>query len=186
MFNMFNTGFDCEVAAKASSLKHLPLVSPSLAYILGVVVKLIQKPGAEFEVSLDDGPFDGKKLLLATVSNGRFCGGGFKSSPRARLADGLLDVCFIKNVSRMKFISIVSKYRSGEYIDMESLQDIIEYRRAKKVELRFEKPCNVCLDGEILNTDSLSMHVIPKKLRMLVPKGARFSEAESPSEAVTV
>ena len=39
--NLLNTGFDCEVAAKASELKKLPLVSSSLAYILGVVVKLI-------------------------------------------------------------------------------------------------------------------------------------------------
>ena len=82
MLNMFNTGFDCEVAAKAGELKRLPAISSSLAYILGVVAKLIQKPGANFSVSLDGGEFEEKKLLLATVSNGRFCGGGFLISVR--------------------------------------------------------------------------------------------------------
>ena len=188
MLNMFNTGFDCEVAAKASELKKLPLVSSSLAYILGVVVKLIQKPGINFSVSLDGGEYEEKKLLLATVSNGRYCGGGFKSSPRARLADGVLDLCFIKDISRRKFVSIVSKYRSGEYLDMEKLQSILEYRRAKKVDFKFKEPQNVCIDGEIIKTDSISMSLIPKKLSILIPRGASFTESESESaiEAVTV
>ena len=178
MLNMINTGFDCEVAARASELKRLPGVSSSLAYILGVVVKLIQKPGVSFSVSLDGKKYEDKELLLATVSNGRYCGGGFKSSPRARLADGVLDVCFIKNISRGKFVSIVSKYRSGEYLDMEKLQSIIEYHRAKRVDFKFKEPQNVCIDGEIIKTDALSINVIPKKLRVLIPRGAAFAENE--------
>ena len=179
MVNMLNTGFDCEVAARAAELKRLPAVSSSMAYILGVVAKLIQKPGASFSVSLDGGEYEKKELLLATVSNGRYCGGGFKSSPRARLADGVLDVCFIKNITRRKFISIVSKYRSGEYLDMEKLQSIIEYRRAKRVDFRFDEPQNVCIDGEIVKTDRLSMSLIPQKLSILVPRGASFAENEA-------
>ena len=185
MLNMFNTGFDCEVAAKAAELKRLPGVSSSLAYILGVVAKLIQKPGAAFSVSLDGGEFEDKELLLATVSNGRYCGGGFKSSPRARLADGILDVCFIKNISRRKFISIVSKYRSGEYLDMEKLKSIIEYRRAKRVDLRFAEPQNICVDGEVIKTESVSMNIIPKKLSILIPRGASFAENEAGDEAMS-
>ena len=149
IMNMLNTGFDCEVAARAAELKRKPFLSPSMAYILGVVGKLIKKPGVRFKVSLDGGEYEEKDLLLATVSNGRFCGGGFCSSPRARLADGMLEVCFIKDITRMKFISIVSKYRSGEYLEMKSIEDIYEYRRAKQVKLEFDTPCNVCLDGEI-------------------------------------
>lgn len=188
MLNMFNTGFDCEVAAKAAELKKLPLVSSSLAYILGVVAKILQKPGVSFSVSLDGGEYEEKELLLATVSNGRFCGGGFKSSPRARLSDGVLDLCFIKNISRRKFVSIVSKYRSGEYLDMEKLQSIVEYRRAKKVDFKFKNPQNVCIDGEIVKTDSISLNLIPQKLSILIPRGASFTETESGSdvEVVTV
>ena len=178
ILNMFNTGFDCEVAAKAAELKRLPLVSSSMAYILGVVAKIIQKPGVDFSVSLDGEKFEDKKLLLATVSNGRFCGGGFKSSPKARLADGLLDVCFVKNISRRKFISIVGKYRSGEYLDMEKLKSILEYRQAKRVDLRFSRPQNVCIDGEVVKTESFSMRIIPQKLSILIPRGSKFTENE--------
>ena len=132
-----------------------------------------------FSVSLDGGEYEKKELLLATVSNGRYCGGGFKSSPRARLADGVLDVCFIKNISRRKFISIVGKYRSGEYLDMEKLRDILEYRRAKSVDFRFDEPQNICVDGEIIKTDKLSLNIIPKKLSVLIPRGASFAENEA-------
>lgn len=179
VLNMFNTGFDCEVAAKAADLKRLPAVSSSLAYILGVVAKMIRKPGAKFSVSLDGKKFEKKELLLATVSNGRFCGGGFKSSPNARLADGEMDVCFVSNIPRRKFISIIGHYRSGKYLDMEKLQNILEYHRAKQVEISFDEPSNVCLDGEIVKTDRILMRIIPKKLSVLIPKGASFAETES-------
>ena len=179
VMNMLNTGFDCEVARKASSLKRYPLISSSMAYIMGVVVELVKKPTTGFKI-IADGKEMGEHspLLLATFSNGRFCGGGFKSSPLARLRSGEIDVCLIKNISRAKFVSIVGQYRSGEYLFNKKLEGLIEYFRAKSVEVDFGRERNICIDGEIFTTSKFKLDILPKALNIIVPRGAKFAENE--------
>ena len=180
VMNMLNTGFDCEVAREASVLKKKPMISSSTAYIMGVVKKLIEKPTTGFSISIDGGEMCEKApLLLATFSNGRFCGGGFKSSPLARLKSGFIDVCLSKEISRTKFITIVSQYRSGEYLFNEKLKNIFEYCRAKTVEIDFGKLRSVCIDGEIFDVDRLRLEIVPRALSIIIPRCARFAEDES-------
>lgn len=180
IMNMLNTGFDCEVAREAATLKKKPMISSSAAYIMGVVKKLIEKPTTGFRVSIDGGEFvERSPLLLATFSNGRFCGGGFKSSPKARLKNGFIDVCFIKEITRTKFVTIVGQYRSGEYLFNEKLAHIVEYCRAKTVDVDFGKMRSVCIDGEIFDVDKLHLEIIPSALNIIIPNGARFAEDEA-------
>ena len=44
--NMFNMGFDCEAADMMQKMKKIPFVSGHFAYVLGVLVVLIKKMGA--------------------------------------------------------------------------------------------------------------------------------------------
>lgn len=178
IMNIMNMGFDCEVVRRTGKIKRIPLVSKSMAYILGVVVELIRKPGTKLRVSLDGGEAEEKSLLLATFSNGRYYGGGFNASPKARLQDGLMDVCFIKNISRAKFVSIVKHYRSGEYLDMEKLNDIVDFRRCREATLEFDSAQSVCIDGEIFESDKLELRLIPRGLSILIPRGSSFAEDE--------
>ena len=177
--NIMNMGFDCEVVRRTASLKRLPLISPSFAYILGVVGELIRKTGTRLKVSMDGGEWLEKRLLLATFANGRYYGGGFRAAPRARLQDGMFDVCFVKNISRRKFVSLVKYYRSGTYLDQSQFKNIVEYFRCRTLELQFEKPQSVCMDGEISEQTTLRLEILPQKLRILVPKGSAFAENEA-------
>lgn len=185
VMNMLNTGFDCEVAREAAILKKKPFFSSSTAYIMGVVKKLIEKPTTGFKIAIDGGEFsEHSPLLLATFSNGRFCGGGFKSSPLARLQSGFIDVCLIKEITRTKFVSIVSQYRSGEYLFNEKIKHIIDYCRAKTVDIDFGKLRSVCIDGEIFDVDRLHLEILPRALSIIIPRGARFAENESEGAAI--
>ena len=186
IMNIMNMGFDCEVVRQTEKLKKLPLISKSMAYILGVVVELIKKPGIKLSVSVDGGEAEEKSLLLSTFSNGRYYGGGFNASPKARLQDGLMDVCFVNNVSRMKFISIVKHYRSGEYLDMKKFDEIVDFRRCREATLEFETEQSFCVDGEIFEAKSLSLRLLPRALNIIIPKGSSFAEDEvsAPERAV--
>lgn len=178
IMNIMNMGFDCEVVRQTNKLKKIPLVSKSMAYILGVVVELIRKPGIKLSVSLDGGEAEEKELLLSTFSNGRYYGGGFNASPKARLCDGLMDICFVKNVSRTKFISIVKYYRSGEYLDMKIFDKIVEFRRASSAHLEFDREQTFCIDGELFESKTLDLRLIPRALNIIIPKGSDFAEDE--------
>ena len=179
IMNIMNMGFDCEVVRRTAKIKRLPLVSKSMAYILGVVVELVRKPGIKLSVSLDGGEAEKKSLLLSTFSNGRYYGGGFNASPKARLCDGLMDVCFVKNISRTRFVSIIKDYRSGAYLDMKKLDDILEFSRAREAHLEFESEQSFCIDGELFEAKTLDLKILPRALNIIIPKGSAFAKDET-------
>lgn len=185
IMNIMNIGFDCEVVRQTVKIKKLPLVSKSLAYILGVVVELIRKSGTKLRVSLDGGPAEERSLLLSTFSNGRYYGGGFNASPKARLCDGLMDVCFVRNMSRTRFIGLVKYYRSGEYLNEERFKKIVDFHRCSEAVLEFESEQSVCIDGELIEGKRFELKVLPRALKILIPKGSAFSKDETTAPEVT-
>lgn len=169
--NMVNIGFDCEVVCKTASLKKSPLIPSKLAYIAGLVVTLIKKPGVKADISFDGEEPHSEELLLTTFANGCFCGGGFHSNPLACTSDGLIDRLLVSNISRTRFISLVGDYKKGTHLG-ERFAKIIRHGKAKEVLLSFKKETNVCVDGEVIRTRELRLSVLKGAVNFLVPKGA--------------
>ena len=67
------------------------------------------KVRADGEVINPDG-----KCLLCTLANGQYVGGSFKCAPRAKVDDGLIEVCMIKPISRLRFVKILGTYTEGK------------------------------------------------------------------------
>ena len=97
--NMFNIGFDCNVADMTANMKKKPFVSGPLAYFLSILTALIKKKGAKLKIELDGEEKHSGALLLTSIANGCFCGGGIKSNPLASVQDGLINVNIIKNIA---------------------------------------------------------------------------------------
>ena len=127
-----------------------------------------------------------KELLLATFSNGRYYGGGFNAAPKARLCDGLMDVCLVDNISRRKFICLVAHYRSGKYLDMDKFKEIVKFYRCREAKLEFESEQSVCIDGELFEGKTFELKLLPRALRILIPKGSSFSADETNAPAAFV
>lgn len=167
--NMINIGFDCEVAARTAKLKTSPLVPSNLAYIFGLLGEFIKKSGTAFTCKLDGESLGERRLLLSLFANGGFCGGGFFSAPEASLADGLIDFCFIRNISRFRFLSLVGKYKSGTHLQMKKRDEIFEYGTCREAELSFGQTRRICVDGEIEECDTLRLRIVKDAVRLLVP-----------------
>ena len=71
--NMVNIGFDCEVVKRMVRIKRSPLCPSGFAYILGLVMTLITKPGVKVDISVDGGEYKSHDLLLCTNANGCYC-----------------------------------------------------------------------------------------------------------------
>ena len=169
--NLLNTGFDCEVVVKTSEIKRKKWVPHSMAYGLGVAIELIRKPGVTVELSVDGGEPRELDLLLTCVANGAYCGGGFYSAPRSAIDDGVMDVCFISNLTRRRFISIVSSYKDGTYIDRDDVADIAEYVKCSRLEMKFPQLHSVSIDGELEDYNSILLTVASGALRFCLPEG---------------
>ncbi len=167
--NGINIGFDGNVCIRAHELKTLPGVSGTGSYILGVVQCLALKKGENLKITVDGGLVHDGPLLLTTVANGGFCGGGFESCPRADLSDGLLEVLIVNNVSRTRFVALVPKYKAGKIHDIDPEDgNLYKYYQAKNVVV---EPKNgrmqFVADGEEYETGRLEIEVIKDAINVV-------------------
>ena len=177
--NMVNIGFDCAVVKEAAKLKKKKLVSPGLSYILGVVVVLFKKFGTKMKIIFDDGEVLDREFTLTAIGNGRFCGGGFCAAPRALLTDGLFDVCCIDKVSRLTFISLVSSYKKGTYLENKKAMRVIRHRQVPHFRMEFDSPIPFCIDGEIKGAKNIDFSVAKNAFNFVIPKGSEYRYKES-------
>lgn len=169
--NMINIGFDCEVVCDTVKLKKSPLIPSKLAYMAGLVVTLVRKPGVDMKVSVDGAEARKHHFLLTTFANGAFCGGGFHSNPNASLTDGQLDGLLISDITRRKFLTLVGDYKKGTHLGPK-FDKILKNFKCRAVDMIFDGETNVSVDGEILRFKELHLSVIPEAIQFLVPKGA--------------
>ena len=168
--NMFNIGFDCNVVVQMAKVKKYPFIGGSLAYMLSILITLIKKEGANLIVEFDDGTSYEGHVLLTAIGNGCFCGGGLKGVPHAQIANGLMDICLIKDVSRRTIISLLAKFADGSYLEIEKLKKHITYKKCKSIIIeRTEDNRNLCVDGEVKTMGKKMFEVVPNAVKFSIP-----------------
>lgn len=187
--NIMNIGFDRAVVARTESLRKNPFVLKSFAYTLGVIIELIKLPMESLKITFDDGQAYDNKFLIALFANGKFYGGGYKAASKAIADDGLIDVMIIQPVSRLRFLSFVSKYKRGTVLDTEFGKRIIIHKRVKSLTIEKSSPFDLCFDGEIKSINKASVEIIPKAIRVAVPgipHEIKQNEALAAEEKLTI
>lgn len=168
--NMFNIGFDCNVADMTAKMKTKPLISGSMAYLLSIFAILIKKKGANLEIELDGVKKHRGPLLLTSIANGCFCGGGIKSNPLASIKDGLLNINIIYNISRFKFLTLLPYYMKGTHIKLNNIDNVINNITCKKAVLTpLSGKMKICVDGEIEDAGRTEFHIIPNAVNFVIP-----------------
>ena len=182
--NVCNFGFDTTVAQTMIAVKHKKIIGGKRAYVTGVATAVIKAMRNKCEVYADGEKLNDGTMLLCTVANGRYVGGAFCCAPRSDNADGMLDVCLIKPISRFKFVKILPVYTDGKHLDDERFRDCIVYRRAKQVEVVAPEGFCISLDGEIVANNRFTAEVMAGALQFVVPKKAAKKKAEPETAAV--
>lgn len=169
--NMFNIGFDCNVADLTSTLKQRTFLSGSGAYLAAVAGMFIQKKGAKLKVELDGEVVKDGQLLLTAIANGGFCGGGVYSAPTASINDGKMDVNVILNISRLSFLHKFPYYSKGTHMGLPNLDNFLLFRQCKKAVITpLDDSMRLCADGEIVDAGQVTIEMVPLAVNVLVPK----------------
>lgn len=170
-FNVTNFGFDTTVAITINKERAKSGHGNKNAYTKGVVTALLTSMKNNCTVTADGEVLnpDGK-ALLCTVANGQYVGGSFKCAPRAKTDDGLMEVCLIKPISRIRFVKILTPYTNGEHLEREDMKDIITYRQAKTVSVSAPDGFAYSLDGEIIYENSFTIEMVPGALNFACPE----------------
>lgn len=168
--NMFNIGFDCAVVDKTDQFKRLPLINGSAAYLVSIAQNLILKRGEELRIEYPDGFVYEGKLLLLSLANGCFCGGGIKGLPLASTDDGRMDVSLVRDVPRRTFVKLFPKYQNGTHLDDPRVREILRYTQETSLVVTPKKgSMKLCVDGEISRTGKVRFSMATKAIRFIVP-----------------
>ena len=119
-----------------------------------------------YEASFDGAPAEAGCSYLFAVQIGRTYGGGFKICPDADPADGAFDMCIAHPpLSRAAATFIFLLAKEGHHTGFGK----VELRRARSLNIRFEKPLAVQIDGEKLTGTHFDVSIAPCALRVAAP-----------------
>ena len=169
--NVFSFGFDTGVLKTMNNVKRKPFIGGKRAYYVGIVHALMKSMKTGCAITVDGEPFYTGDILLCTFANGQYVGGSFKCAPRAKVDDGLIEMCLVKPISRLSFVQLIGTYTNGTHLEDPRMKDIRLYTRAKKLTVESGKGLlPVSLDGEVIERKRFTVEVIPGGVSFALPK----------------
>ncbi|MBE7055908.1 MAG: YegS/Rv2252/BmrU family lipid kinase [Ruminococcaceae bacterium] len=174
--NITNIGFDRRVVAATNKVKKTKIIKGSAAYICGVIVTLLQHKKEMLHFKFDDGSEFTKRFLVSIFANASYYGGGFCACPEASLFDGEFDVLIMPPIGRLRFISLVGKFRQGRLMESEFAQKHVFYKKCTKVNITRATPIKYCIDGELLKANEINLEIDPKAVNFVVPADVTINE----------
>ena len=100
------------------------------------------------------------------VANGRYLAGGMKICPEAEPDDGLFDVLLIGDVTKRELVTTLPKIYRGTHLPHPKA----ELLRGREVLIDSPEPLPVELDGEQPGTTPVRFELVPRALRVRVPR----------------
>jgi diacylglycerol kinase (ATP) len=140
----------------------------SCAYAWSILRCLKSYRPEPLEVISDAQEFLGE-VIFAVVGNNVSYGGGINLTPRAKLDDGLLDVCIVPYMGKLEFLRWVPSAYRGEHLR----HPRIIYFQARKVSLSTTSRLELFGDGEFMQELPATIEIVPRALPVIVPVGSR-------------
>ena len=163
-------GLDGEIARRANRLPRWLRAHGGYALSL---------PGAllgfqPFELNLSTAPqqsagdfvsHEKQTLVAAVFANTPFYGGGMKVAPTAKMDDGQLDVCLIRDIAKLKLLGVFPTVYFGKHLGLREVQ----YFSASCARVETDRSLDVYADGEYVCRTPIEIGVAPAALRVIVP-----------------
>ncbi len=155
-------GFDSIVTRYAN--EHARWLNGPLAYTWSLLRCLVEYHPQPLQI-IADGRTLSEDVIFAVVGNNVSYGGGIRLTPRAKLDDGLLDVCVVPYLSRLELLRWVPRAYRGEHLH----HPRIKYLQARKISLCSASRLELFADGEFLQELPAAIEVMPRALRVIAP-----------------
>ena len=155
-------GFDSVVTRFANEQVRRVRGSPRYAWSILRCLKFYQPHRLEIRSDVND--FTGD-VIFVTIGNNRSYGGGVTMAPRARLDDGLLDVCIVPAMSKLELLRWVPAAYRGEHL----AHPRMGYFQTRKVTITSPSRLELFADGEFVQELPATIEAVPNALRVMVP-----------------
>ena len=162
-------GLDGEIARRANALPrwlrahggYALSLPPALLQFRAFDLKLgvAQRVPAEFCLRSH------QPVLAAVFANTPVYGGGMKVAPTANMDDGLLNVCVIRDMAKVKLLTVFPSVYLGKHLGIRQ----VDYFPAARGRIETDRPLDIYADGERVCRTPAEIGVAAQALRVIVP-----------------
>lgn len=156
--NDCGTGFDVTVLDYTQAAKKY--CRGILPYLIGLVQAIIHYRPVHVRFTAD-GKTEERDLLILSVANGRYIGGGIPICPTAEADDGMLDLVIVEDKPRWLLPFLVLPLLLGRILHF----PFTTHKRCQSVEI-VSKGMRLNVDGEIFEMDSAKFSIQPGALHL--------------------
>ena len=161
--NVASAGMSGAIAQRANETTKA--LGGKVSYAWATLAVFAGWKAGEVRVSVDGEERSGR-MHDVVVANGRYFGGGMMICPDARSDDGLLDVLLIGDLTKRDLMLTLPKTYRGRHLPHPKAESL----RGTTVTIDAPEPLPVELDGEQPGTTPARFEVVPRSLRLRVPK----------------
>ena len=133
-------------------------------YLLAALQSLMAFKPVEMSITSEQREIRRPAFFVA-VGNAHRYGGGMKVTPRALPDDGLLDICVLSKMNKLKLLCWVPTIFFGGHLGLKQ----VEYFQAQQVRIEAARELELYADGEYACRTPVEISVLPKALRVIVP-----------------
>ena len=159
--NVAGAGLDSDANRRANAMPRW--LRGRGGYVLGALGAIRTSRPRRFTLEVQEGKRIDEPGLMVAFANGPAYGGGLRIAPAADLADGLLDVCFVRQVGRARLLRLLRRVFSGGHVNLPE----VEYFKTARVRLETDVPLDVYADGEFVCRTPVEVNVVSKALRVI-------------------
>ncbi len=144
------------------------------AYIIAAVKTLQEVPAAHFRITIDDDLVISGSGVGVTVANAGAVGiGGLTLSPGIGIADGRLDVVFLRKADVEGILSLAAVMAGvnealNEVTGLDA-SHLVGRWQARKVTIETDPILEMQADGDLMGRSPQTIEVLPSALRVVVP-----------------
>lgn len=123
---------------------------------------------SHMKIWIDDQPMDERDILMFTFGNGPREGGGFMTTPAAKVDDGIFDYVSIKHISRISILQLIPKVMNGTHVSDKR----VTIGTFKKIRLEADRALPIHTDGELwspyeVNTRTVEAEMIAGAVQLI-------------------
>lgn len=155
-------GMDAEANARANRMP--PWLKSRGGYVLAALQSLIAFKPAEMKI-LAEGREIRRSAFFIAVGNALSYGGGMKVTPQATLDDGLLDICLVSKMNKLKLLCWVPTIFFGQHLRLKE----VEYFQASQIRIESERKLDLYADGDYAGQTPVEIGLIRQGMRVIVP-----------------
>ena len=131
-----------------------------LPYLIGLIRGILHYKPVHVRFTAD-GITEERELLICSIANGRYFGGGIAICPDAAADDGMLDLVVVEHKPRWLLPFLVPPLLIGKVLSF----PFTTHKRCKQVEI-ISEGMRLNVDGEVFNINEAKFSILQGSLKL--------------------